>query len=155
MIRGMEEKDLERICELEEELFPADPWQKHNFLYELNENPYARLSVFEENGRIAGYADLWIMFEQAQIANLAVAGDCQGRGIGRELMNHCLKTAEEAGCEVISLEVRVSNARAISLYEKRGFIRAAVRKGYYENGEDADLMIRPLGGNQYDNAAGN
>lgn len=155
MIRRMEEKDLDRITELEEELFPADPWQKKNFLYELSENPYARLFVCEKDGTIAGYADLWIMFEQAQIANLAVAGEYQGRGIGRELMECCLKEAEEAGCEVISLEVRVSNARAISLYQKSGFIRAAVRKGYYENGEDADLMIRPLGGNQYDNAAGN
>ncbi len=155
MIRRMEERDLKRITELEEELFPADPWQENNFLYEMNENPYARLSVYEEDGKIAGYSDLWIMFEQAQIANLAVAEGCQGRGIGRALMAHCLREAEEAGCEIISLEVRVSNARAISLYQKSGFIRTAVRKGYYENGEDADLMVRPLGGNQYDDAAGN
>ena len=155
MIRMMEEKDLDRIAELEDQVFPADPWQKKNFLYEMNDNPYARLFVFEENGTVLGYADLWIMFEQAQIANLAAAREAQGRGIGRALMNRCLAEAEAEGCEVISLEVRVSNERAISLYSKSGFIKAAVRKGYYENGEDAYLMIKPLGGNQYDNAAGN
>ena len=47
MIRMMEEKDLDRIAELEDQLFPADPWQKKNFLYEMNDNPYARLFVFE------------------------------------------------------------------------------------------------------------
>ena len=155
MIRMMEEKDLDRIAELEDQLFPADPWQKKNFLYEMNDNPYARLFVFEENGTVLGYADLWIMFEQAQIANLAAAREAQGRGIGRALMNRCLAEAEAEGCEVISLEVRVSNERAISLYSKSGFIKAAVRKGYSETGEDAYLMIKPLGGNQYDNAAGN
>ena len=67
----------------------------------------------------------------------------------------CLKDAEEEGCEVISLEVRVSNERAIRLYQKSGFIKAAVRKGYYENGEDADLMIRPLGGRTDDDSDGN
>ena len=104
------------------------PWQKKNFLYEMNDNPYARLFVFEENGTVLGYADLWIMFEQAQIANLAAAREAQGRGIGRALMNRCLAEAEAEGCEVISLEVRVSNERAISLYSKSGFIKAAVRK---------------------------
>ena len=155
MIRRMEERDLDRITALEQELFPSDPWQEKNFLYEMKENPYARLYVCEEDGVICGYADLWIMFEQAQIANLAVARDFWGRGLGRKLMLRCLKDAEEEGCEVISLEVRVSNERAIRLYQKSGFIKAAVRKGYYENGEDADLMIRPLGGRTDDDSDGN
>lgn len=155
MIRQMEERDLKRIAELETELFPSDPWQEKNFLYEMNGNPYARLYVFEENDTVLGYADLWIMFEQAQIANIAVSADRWRTGIGTALINQCIKDAEAEGCEIISLEVRVSNAGAIALYEKNGFIRAAVRKGYYENGEDAFLMIRPLGGNENDDAAGN
>ena len=62
-------------------------------------------------------------------------------------MNHVIRMAEENGCEDISLEVRISNKKAINLYEKYGFIQINVRKSYYANPiEDAYLMMKPLGG---------
>ena len=142
----MEKGDLETVLQMEQELFPSEPWLERNFLYEMDENPYARLYVFEDKGKVIGYADLWIMYEQAQLSNIAVDKEAQRQGIGESLLQHCIAEAEKEGCEVMSLEVRVSNQKAISLYTKNGFAKAAVRKGYYGNGEDADLMIRILGG---------
>jgi ribosomal protein S18 acetylase RimI-like enzyme len=54
---------------------------------------------------------------------------------------------EKAMCETISLEVREHNQPAICLYENNGFMEVTKRKGYYADGEDAYLMIKPLGGN--------
>ena len=63
-------------------------------------------------------------------------------------MDKIISVANESKCENITLEVRVSNVAAISLYKKYGFIIANIRKSYYsDNHEDAYLMIKPLGGN--------
>ena len=155
MIREMREEDLGRIEELEKELFPDHPWSAQEFLNEMKENPFSNLYVYEEDGEIRGYIDWWITYEQAQIANVAAAKSDWGRGIGSELIRQSIKDAEIKGCEVMSLEVRISNHRAISLYEKFGFIKAARRRHYYENGEDAWLMILPLGGFENDTDTGN
>ena len=64
------------------------------------------------------------------------------------MMNYIVEQAELNGCENVSLEVRVSNDKAIKLYEKNGFININTRKNYYDdNHEDAYLMVKPLGGN--------
>ena len=155
MIREMRKEDLGRIAELEQELFTGDPWSEKEFLYEMNDNPFSFLYVYEEDGIVKGYIDWWITYEQAQLANIAVARDSWGKGIGWQLLEFCIRNAVESGCENLSLEVRVSNERAKRLYERYGFIKAALRRNYYENGEDAELMIKPLGGLEYDTDFGN
>ncbi len=151
MIRKIREDELSVLAALEKDLFPSDPWSEKEFLYEFNDNPFATLIVYEEDGKILGYADFWITYEQAQIADIAVVREAQKHGIGQKLMKWMISQAVKEGCENLTLEVRVSNAPAISLYQKNGFINAAVRKHYYEDGEDAYLMIKPLGGIEYDN----
>ena len=146
MIREMTRDDLPAVNEAEADLFASSPWPEEEFIYEMESNPFSRLVVYEENGTVLGYADVWITYEQAQLANIAVLRNAWGRGIGSRLMEYCIDYAVKSGCENLSLEVRVSNQRAIALYEKYGFIKAAVRRNYYEDGEDADLMIKPLGG---------
>ena len=95
---------------------------------------------------IAGYIDWWILYDKAQLANIAVDPAYRGRGYAKTMLEACIKDAEEKGCETLSLEARVSNTPALSLYRSYGFIDAAVRKRYYEDGEDAILMVLPLGG---------
>ena len=146
MIRRMTQTDADAVAELEAQLFSENPWPKDQFLYELNENPFAKLYVDEENGGIRGYIDFWLIYEQAQIATIGVKKEYQRNGIADALMEQCFADCEKEGCETLSLEVRVSNTPAMTLYEKKGFIRAATRKQYYENGEDAYLMVKPLGG---------
>ena len=146
MIREMRESDLPALLKMEEVLFPANPWNEEQFLYEMKENPFAHLIVLEEDDSVAGYADYWITYEQAQIADIGVGKEFQGKGYGQKLMDEIVRKSVEAGCENITLEVRVSNVPALGLYEKNGFINAAVRKGYYENGEDAYLLVKPIGG---------
>lgn len=150
MIRAAEDQDLDRIAELENVLFADSPWPWKEFEHELHENPFAILLVDEEEGRVVGYLDYWILYEQAQVATIGVDPEYQNRGIGSALLSYAEKDAADQGCETFSLEVRVSNAPAMHLYEKHGFIQVNIRKGYYENGEDAYLMVKPIGGQKDD-----
>ena len=56
-------------------------------------------------------------------------------------MDHMLTRMKDLGASVFTLEVRVSNVPAIGLYEKCGFKKAAIRRQYYQDGEDAFLMV--------------
>lgn len=148
MIRRCIAADLACLTQAEQLCFPDDPWKEDNYRYELNSNPYANLYMVEENGQICGYVDLWITFETAQIANIGVVPEHRRKQIGEKLLKHAISEAQLQGCETITLEVRVSNEPAICLYEKFGFINAGRRRNYYENGEDAWLMVKPLGGTE-------
>ena len=75
----MTEADLPRILELEEICFPESPWPRKEYLYELHENPFSCLQVIEEAGVIAGYIDWWILYDKAQLANIAVDPAYRGR----------------------------------------------------------------------------
>lgn len=153
-MREMNESDLYEIDVLEKQLF-SSPWPKDEYIYELNSNPFSNLRVIEEDGRIIAYCDWWIIYEQAQIATIGVAEEYRHRGYAQMMIDEIIRDATEKECDFLSLEVRVSNIPAISLYEKNGFIKANIRKNYYEdNHEDAYLMIRPLGGIANDESAG-
>ena len=145
MIRKMVKEDLIRIMEIEQASF-KDAWTLSEYEYELEDNPFASLFVYEEDGKIVGMYDIWVTFEIAQIANIAVDHSCRGKGIGSKMMDALIDYANAKQCENISLEVRVTNQTAIALYEKYDFMISHTRKQYYEDGEDAYLMIKELGG---------
>ena len=146
MIRNMKREDLDAVLEIENTVFTS-PWPLKEYEYELEKNPYANPYVFEQDGKIVGYFDYWILYEKAEIANIAVDPNYQKQGIGQLMMDALVQACIENGCETISLEVRVSNTPAISFYEKNGFIQVNIRKGYYaDNHEDAYLMVKPIGG---------
>ena len=142
----MIEADLSKVVDLENICFPKGGWTLAQFRYELLENPFSNLLVFEENQAIIGYIDWWITYEQAQLANIAVCPTNRKQGVGQQLLNKALQEAIEEECENMTLEVRISNKRAIQFYEKNGFITVNTRKNYYKDGENAYLMIKPLGG---------
>lgn len=145
IVRELKENDLDQLLSIENEVF-STPWKKEDFLYELNDNPFAKYYVLVDE-TIIGYIGFWITFESAQITNIAIKKSFQNKGYGKILMNKCIEEVEKNMCENITLEVRVSNFNAIKFYEKNGFIKVNVRKGYYvDNHEDAYLMIKPLGG---------
>ncbi|HZU05843.1 MAG TPA: ribosomal protein S18-alanine N-acetyltransferase [Chloroflexota bacterium] len=91
--------------------------------------------------RVVGYAGLWMMVNEAHITTIAVAPEYQGRGIGELLLLALIDHAIERGALCMTLEVRVSNHVAQSLYRKYTFRETGVRRRYYsDNGEDALIM---------------
>lgn len=146
LIRAMDISDLERIIELEHLLFTS-AWEVSDFMYEILENQFSYNYVLIDDNHIIGYVGIWIMYEQSQITTLGIDPEYQRQGLGKRLMMEMIELALSQGCEVMSLEVRVSNHRAISLYESLGFKNQAIRKNYYQdNNEDAYLMVKELEG---------
>jgi ribosomal-protein-alanine N-acetyltransferase len=145
-IRPMEARDLDRVCEIEEEIFPS-PWSRTSFEEELASDRCAFPWVAEKGGGGAAHKVSGLGGGELHLGNIAVAPPLQGSGIGRALFAHCLARAVERGVSRATLEVRVSNARAISLYESHGFIPVAIRKSYYsDTGEDAVVMLKTIPG---------
>lgn len=139
IIRRWENTDLEAILALEEAAF-SQPWQRNAFAEELK-NPLAVYLVLEQNGKIVAYGGFWLVLDEAQVTNVAVHPDCQGRGLGHKLLSALLDKAVELGAVSFTLEVRRSNKTAIRLYEQAGLHVQGVRPGYYaDTGEDALLM---------------
>ena len=94
--------------------------------------------------RILGMVGLWCMMGNGHIVTIAVHEDARRLGIGEVLLVAILETALEAGQDEVTLEYRISNGAARSLYKKFGFSQVGVRAGYYsDNHEDAVLMATP------------
>lgn len=139
LLRAMRLSDLDNIMPLEHQLF-SSPWSKDDYIYELSSNPYAKYYVLEDD-KIVGYVGIWITYETAQITTIGIAKERQGEGLSKLLMNKVIKETKD--CEAITLEVRVSNVKAIKLYESYGFKKEAIRKDYYlDNHENAYLMMK-------------
>jgi len=140
----MIEPDLDDVLAIEQTSFPS-PWKRDHFLHEIAA-PHSYPFVAECAGVVAGYVCLTVLFEEAQILDIAVAADRRGRGIALMLMEFAVGTAMEKGAEVLALEVRSSNRAAILLYERLGFKPIGLRAGYYEGLDDALLMEKNLQG---------
>ena len=140
-IRPMRECDLDRVCEIEREVFSM-PWSREAFEGELEHDRCAFPFVAERDGEVVAYLISWLIEDEVHVGNIAVEPSLQGEGLGKRLFSHCLRSARSKGVVRATLEVRVSNERAISLYEKHGFIPVALRKRYYsDTGEDAVIML--------------
>jgi ribosomal-protein-alanine N-acetyltransferase len=86
---------------------------------------------------------MWVVCDECHIMTVAVAPEHRNAGIGAMLFMKLLDEARLRGASRHFLEVRVSNAPAIGMYEKFGFKTIDVRKAYYENnGEDAAIMAK-------------
>ncbi|MNZ85970.1 ribosomal-protein-alanine N-acetyltransferase [compost metagenome] len=90
---------------------------------------------------------MWTIVDEAHITNIAVRPGYRGQHLGERLLNEIMDWASDLGMVRITLEVRVSNYVAQSLYGKKGFVPVGTRKGYYsDNNEDALIMWSDLPG---------
>ncbi|MCR4410013.1 MAG: ribosomal protein S18-alanine N-acetyltransferase [Candidatus Saccharicenans sp.] len=147
LIRRMREEDLPEVLAIENLCFP-NPWSRETFLGEIQNRAisFPLVVVHREQKRIAGYVIFWQIGDEAQVNNVAIHPDFQGQGLGELAMRHVLGRLKENGVHFVSLEVRVSNHRALSLYRKLGFSILGVRKDYYSRPvEDAYVMGLVLG----------
>ena len=137
--------DVDAVMPLERALFPTDPWSAAGFWSELAGVPATRTYVVaEDEGEVVGYAGLFAVGDTADVQTIAVRADQQGRGLGADLLEALVVEAGSRGASTLLLEVRADNAPALALYEKHGFERLALRRGYYGPGRDAVVMRRRL-----------
>jgi len=142
-IEPMMRADLMDVLAIERASF-RDPWAPIAFERELT-NDFSRALVAREgSGRLAGYTIYWVAGPEYHILNIAVRPDVRRRGVGRLLMNRIIADALRDKAEFVALEVRPSNIAARTLYLRYGFVTVGVRPHYYQDGEDAEVMILHL-----------
>ena len=144
-IRPMTTADLPAVLEIEKALFPIDAWTDALFLAELAEVSISRdVSVAILDSELVGYASFRYVGKQGDVNTVAVAGGQQGKGIGTALMDWLESQAALRNVREIFLEVRSDNEAAIKMYDARGYERIDIRRNYYGNTIDANIMRKKM-----------
>ena len=138
-ILPMNESHVAQIAELEKICF-SDPWSENSVASELN-NPLSVWLVAEENGIVCGYVGSQTVLYETDMMNIAVHPDFRRKGIAAALIAELVRLLKERGSRILRLEVRESNAPAISLYETMGFTQLGLRKNYYRNPKENALIL--------------
>jgi ribosomal-protein-alanine N-acetyltransferase len=136
----MRRRHLRKVLSIEAQVYPR-PWSASLFLSEMSQRGSRSYIVAKRGSDVLGYAGMMFTGFEAHVTNIAVDPAHHGHKVGTRLLLAIITEALARGCETISLEVRVSNSVAQSMYEKFGFSVTGVRKGYYiETNEDALVM---------------
>jgi len=134
--------DIPDIMRIERQSF-RENYPRGVLLVFLENNPDTFL-VAEYNGKVVGYSMSYLRPDlEGHIMSIAVDERYRGRGIGSLLLAETIERLLAKGARYIGLEVRVSNERAIKLYERFGFRRIKRIPNYYADGEDAYYMLMP------------
>ena len=133
--------DIDAVEEIEQQAYPT-PWSRSMFASELAKPSSICLGAFDlASDELVGYLVISRYVDAWHVMNVAVAPDQRRRGIATSLLERLFEVTAGRGRRGYTLEVRVSNADAIALYERLGFKPRGVRRGYYtDNREDALIM---------------
>lgn len=139
-IKEMNGLNIEAVAELERECF-SRPWS-YDTIEECYCNPAYRFFVAKnDEGKVIGYISYYLVRDEGFLGNLAVTESERGKGYGKALLEKALETAEDSGAVFLSLEVRMSNSKAISIYENAGFEMEGVRKNFYKDPDEHGLIL--------------
>ena len=131
---------VSQVAELEKICF-SDPWSEKSVAHELT-NPLSLWIVAVEGERVAGYVGSQSVMGESDMMNVAVHPDFRRQGVAELLVKELVAALAEKGNYCLTLEVRASNAPAISLYEKLDFQQVGLRKNYYRNPKEDALILR-------------
>jgi N6-L-threonylcarbamoyladenine synthase len=142
--RRMRAADVAPVLAIERQCFTS-AWTKQMFEEEVRQDLSWHEVALTERGEVSGYLIGRVYPDAWHLMDLAVAPWGRRKGVAARLLGAFLAAADQA-VRPVFLEVRPANAEALILYEKRGFTTVGVRKRYYtDTGEDALVMMRPIG----------
>ena len=139
-IRQMTRAHVPQVAELEKICF-ADPWSEKSVASEL-ENPLSCWLVALEGGTVAGYVGSQTVLGETDMMNVAVHPEFRRQGIAEALILVLIEDLKARQSHCLTLEVRDSNASALALYEKLGFLEVGRRKNYYRNPREDALILQ-------------
>lgn len=142
-IRSMSITDLDKVYDIEASNQPV-PWS-FGIFEDCLEAGYEAW-VLEINKAIEGYILIYVKAGECHILNICVRTEHRGKGLGKKLLQHALKYARKKKADIVLLEVRPTNIKALKLYQHLGFNEIGLRKGYYAapNGGREDALILAL-----------
>ena len=128
---------IDEIYCVEQSCF-SNPWTEKMLESEL-ESALSVLLTEEREGKTVGYALGRVVADEAELLKICVVAEWRKQGIAEKMLSGLLEKMREKGAAACFLEVRSKNSPAISLYEKLGFEKIALRKDYYPD-DDAVVM---------------
>jgi [ribosomal protein S18]-alanine N-acetyltransferase len=140
VLRPATAQDLDTVVMIERVSFSDPPWSRRSFA-SLLDDPRVRFTVACMPA-VVGYVVMWLVADEAELANLAVAPDRRRQGIGQLLLDSAMAEALARGATSLYLEVRESNVAARALYGGRGFRPVGRRAAYYRNPLEDALLLR-------------
>ena len=129
------------VAAIEKECFGVDAWSERSVASELD-NKLALWLVALDGETVAGYVGSQTVCDETDMMNVAVTADYRRRGIAEKLVDALVEELKAIESHSLTLEVRASNAPAIALYEKLGFVQTGLRKNYYRNPKEDALILR-------------
>lgn len=138
LIFRAEEKDIEDIENIEKECF-STPWSQ-TAIKDAMENNTA-FFIAKKGKKTVGYIGISAVLDEGYITNVAVSQKERRKGIGTALLNRVFSFARDNNLSFVSLEVRVSNQNAISLYTALGFKEEGKRKNFYDKPKEDALIL--------------
>ncbi len=139
-VEKMRSDHVAQVADLEKNCF-SDPWSEKSIASEL-ENPLSLWLVATEGEHVVGYVGSQSVPPEADVMNVAVSSQYRRQGVARRLLEALMSMLQKQGITSLSLEVRASNAPAVFLYEKLGFIQVGCRKNYYSNPKEDAWILR-------------
>ncbi len=136
-IERMNESHVRQVADMEKMIF-SDAWSENSVRSELS-NELSLWLVAVDGDTVAGYIGSQTVLQEADVLNLAVRPEYRRQGLGHRLVEALIQQLD-AYC--LTLEVRVSNLPAKSLYESMGFVQVGLRKNYYEKPKEDALILR-------------
>ena len=133
--------DISAILEIENKTNQM-PWTESQFISSMEVGHFS--VVLHEKNNIQGFAIYSPIVPESHLLNIAIDPAHQGKGLGDKLLQQVIFQNKTMGVQVISLEVRVSNLPAIKLYEKRGFLKDAIRPNYYSGPPKEDALLMSI-----------
>src|SRR5205085_10322672 len=139
-VTRMGRRHLRGVLKIESQVYPRR-WSLGLFLSELALRQTRIYLVAKSGVTVVGYAGLMLTGTDGHVTTIAVDPAWHRHGIGTRLLLALTREAIAAGCTALTLEVRVSNEAAQSMYRTFGYAPAGIRKNYYsETNEDAIVM---------------
>lgn len=145
-IRPASEADIPGLAALEKAAFPGDSWTGVMLRGEIGADGTLQLVIpaGSRGGRILAYGSFRHAADEAELLRIAVHPQARRRGLARQLLEAGLGELARRGIRRCFLEVRRHNLPARALYERLGFERVGLRKGYYPDGSDGLVYRRVL-----------
>lgn len=125
----MAQSHIDAVAALEQACF-SEPWSAAALTEELT-NPHARFLVATEGDAVLGYVGMHHLVDEGFITNVAVSPAARRRGVARALLADLAAYGREHALYRITLEVRVGNTAARTLYESEGYTLDGIRPGFY------------------------
>jgi ribosomal-protein-alanine N-acetyltransferase len=140
-VRPIAPSDINEVLKIEYECFKYPyPPSLINFLYANFRESFLVAVVDDIAGYVIGISD----DVEGHIISIGVREGYRNLGVGKELMDHILDVFNGRNLSYVRLEVREGNTKAIRFYYRLGFRRREVLRNYYEDGENAYVLVKRL-----------